>query len=255
MALWFLIPAYNEENNILDTLAAIRLHAGTRDLAAIVVVNDGSADQTSRAARSLAGELPVRVLDHPANAGPGAAFQTAFTYALAEAQDDDLLITMEADNTADLSVLPAMLSRSEHADVVLASCYSDGGALRNCPASRRLLSAGANALVRHSLGLTRYRTCSSFFRLHRCGPLRRFALARQPLPLISESGFTCMVEMLYLLHRARFRIEEIPVTVDWRHRQGVSSMQVSRTISRYIGFLGPLFLNRFAGTESPANRP
>ncbi|MFH0788054.1 MAG: glycosyltransferase family 2 protein [Pseudomonadota bacterium] len=69
-----IVPAYQEEANILRVLEDIRAHI---PLADILVVNDGSTDQTALLARGA----QVRVIDHPFNMGIGAAVQTGFKYA------------------------------------------------------------------------------------------------------------------------------------------------------------------------------
>jgi hypothetical protein len=69
------VPAYNEEKSLPAVLRALRADAPDFD---VVVVNDGSTDGTSAAARAFAG---VRVIDLPENIGIGGAVQTGFLYA------------------------------------------------------------------------------------------------------------------------------------------------------------------------------
>jgi len=70
-----IVPAYNEEEALPGVLLALRIDAPDFD---VVVVNDGSADGTSAAARAVPG---VRVIDLPENIGIGGAVQTGFLYA------------------------------------------------------------------------------------------------------------------------------------------------------------------------------
>jgi glycosyltransferase involved in cell wall biosynthesis len=69
-----IVPAYQEEANILKVLEDIHRHL---PLADILVINDGSTDQTGSMARDAA----VKVIDLPFNMGIGAAVQTGFKYA------------------------------------------------------------------------------------------------------------------------------------------------------------------------------
>ncbi len=69
-----IVPAFQEEANILQVIEDIRTHISEAD---ILVVNDGSMDQTSLLARKAG----VKVIDHPYNMGIGAAIQTGFKYA------------------------------------------------------------------------------------------------------------------------------------------------------------------------------
>jgi glycosyltransferase involved in cell wall biosynthesis len=69
-----IVPAYQEESNILRVIEDIRSHLPQAD---ILVVNDGSTDATGLLARRAG----VRVIDHPFNMGIGASVQTGFKYA------------------------------------------------------------------------------------------------------------------------------------------------------------------------------
>ena len=69
------IPAFNEQHNILGVIGDIRAHLPGAD---ILVVNDCSVDATARKARQADG---VQVVDLPCNLGIGGAVQTGFKYA------------------------------------------------------------------------------------------------------------------------------------------------------------------------------
>ncbi|WP_127582230.1 glycosyltransferase family 2 protein [Paenibacillus koleovorans] len=75
------VPAFNEQNNILKVIWDIREHVPEAD---ILIVNDCSTDQTSSTARKAEG---VKVVDLPYNLGIGGAVQTGFKYAYAQGYD------------------------------------------------------------------------------------------------------------------------------------------------------------------------
>ena len=72
-----IIPAFNEEGTLRDVILNIRAFYAQAD---ILVVNDGSTDETGNIAR----EEGVLILDHPYNMGIGATVQTGLLYALDE---------------------------------------------------------------------------------------------------------------------------------------------------------------------------
>jgi glycosyltransferase involved in cell wall biosynthesis len=76
-----IVPAYNEEASLPAVLRALRAEAADFD---VVVINDGSTDGTSAAARAFAG---VKVVDLPENIGIGGAVQTGFLFARAGGYD------------------------------------------------------------------------------------------------------------------------------------------------------------------------
>lgn len=89
-ALWTLIPAYNAQATIAAVVEQARRH-----LAPVLVVDDGSTDQTGAAAEA-AGAI---VLRHPGNRGKGAALQTGFAYAVQRGAQ--AVLTLDADGQHD----------------------------------------------------------------------------------------------------------------------------------------------------------
>jgi dolichol-phosphate mannosyltransferase len=228
----FVIPVYNEEENLprlvadLETRLAL-LAPGSR----VIVVDDGSEDGTSAVVETYSGPLPLELLRLPHNQGPGAAFRAGFESALADCADHAFIVTLEGDTTSDLDSLPAMIECAEAgADLVLASWK-----MVNVSRRRRALSAAAGFVVRHALGLDA-NTVSSFFRVYRASTLRGAAL-RYGDRLIEEPGFACKAELLAKLARMGVRIEEVNVELDWARREGKSKMPVGRTMFAYSRML------------------
>lgn len=235
-----LIPAYNEEWNIGELLGRLRQWGGGGgggDGYEVVVVDDGSRDGTARVVAAQAGAMPVKLVQHPANRGVAAAFRTGFRAVLEGAGADDIVVTMEADNTSDLAILTRMVDGVRAgADLVLASCYAPRGGVEGSNLYRMALSKGANLLVRVLFGLPGVHTYSSFYRAYRAGALRR-ALDRYGEHFIESDGFECMVEVLVKLARLGLHIEEVPMTLRLDRRRGQSKMRAGRTIRGYLRLL------------------
>ena len=151
----FVIPAYNEAENVPRLLADLAPRA--RALGArVIIVDDGSSDGTGDAVRARAEDMHLAVVRHPVNAGLGAAINTGIRAALSEASDDDAIVTLEADTTSDLEDLPTMLAEFERgADVVLASVYAPGGALLGVSSPRIALTKSVSTAFRYVGGLQR----------------------------------------------------------------------------------------------------
>jgi dolichol-phosphate mannosyltransferase len=224
----FVVPAYNEERNILRLLADFQSRpklfpAESR----VIVVDDGSSDETSALVRSYEGWVPVQLVELGENSGPGAAFRAGFDAALANAPDNALVITLEADTTSDLDALPAMLARADAgADLVLAAWQ-----MVNVSMLRRVLSAGAAVVMRRALGMEAH-TVSSFFRVYRASIVRA-GVARYGDDLIRERGFACKAELLLKLSAIGARVDEVEVPLDTSRRVGESHMPIVRTILDY----------------------
>jgi dolichol-phosphate mannosyltransferase len=229
----FVIPAYNEAENVPRLLADLVPHA--RALGArVIVVDDGSTDGTAEVVRAHAQDMHLAVVRHPENSGLGAAINTGIRAALSEASDGDAIITLEADTTSDLNDLRAMLSRFEEGyDVVLASVYAPGGAIRGVSRSRIALSKSVSGTFRVLGGLRDIHTLSSLYRVYRAGTLRRAADTYGYL-LVREPGFAANVELLLKLYAAGASIAEVPTVNDWSTRKGSSKMKLKPTALAYF---------------------
>src|SRR5579883_2224026 len=144
-----LVPAYNEALIIADNLAVICHYMETLESQyrwEVVIVNDGSRDDTGDRAEAFAKTCPnVRVVHHAINAGLGQALKTGF-----EECQGDYIITLDLD----LSYSPddhieRLLTkiRETGAKVVVASPYMKGGKVANVPWLRRVLSVWANRML------------------------------------------------------------------------------------------------------------
>jgi glycosyltransferase involved in cell wall biosynthesis len=127
-AVFIVVPAYNEGGRlakVLDELGRTGYH--------VVVVDDGSADQTSDVARSHG----CSVLRHVFNRGQGAALQTGITFALREGAD--VIVTFDADGQHQTSDLPALLAPilEGRSDFALGNRFLNGQS--NVPAFRKVV--------------------------------------------------------------------------------------------------------------------
>jgi glycosyltransferase involved in cell wall biosynthesis len=188
------IPAYNEEKRIAAVVAGI--HASLPD-AEVVVINDCSRDETAVAAR-LAGAI---VISHPFNMGYGAAIQTGYKYARDKGYD--YLVQLDADGQHDPTCIPALLSPvvAGEADIAIGSRFL--GNSYQPPLARRAGMAIFRCIVSIVTGKSITDTTSGFQAFNR-DVICFFATDIFPVDYPDA-------DMLITLHRAGFRMAEVPV--------------------------------------------
>lgn len=111
------VPAWNEERNVGDTVREIR--AATPDLP-VLVVSDGSTDRTAQ----VAGAAGALVLELPFNLGVGGAMRAGFRYAVRHGFT--AAVQVDADGQHDPTEVPALLDKLADADVVIGARFSTG---------------------------------------------------------------------------------------------------------------------------------
>ena len=240
------VPTYNELENIqklVPMLLDLPLDLG------VIVVDDHSPDGTGDAADRLAGEHPgrVQVIHRGGKLGLGTAYIAGFKSALA--QGTRLILTMDADFSHHPRYIPDMVAKiDEGYDLVIGSRYVPGGKMPDFPLPRIILSGGSNFVARTLLGL-RARDATAGFRCY-----RREVLEALPLDTIFSSGYSFLVEMLFMVQRAGFRVGEVPITFMDRTE---GTTKISRQeIYKAIYTVFRLFARRLLGPRSgqPANR-
>jgi len=207
------IPTYNEADNIRPIVS--RLRAAVPQ-AQVLIVDDGSPDGTGALADELAAaDDAVHVLHRTAKKGLGAAYVAGFGWAAERSYD--VIVEMDADGSHQPEQLPSLLAALGDADVVLGSRWVDGGAVRNWPFSRKILSKGGNRYTRIALGLP-LQDATGGYRAY-----RRAVLDELPLDTVSSQGYCFQVDLVWQAWRRGFRVVEVPITFVERER-GESKM-------------------------------
>ncbi len=230
-----IIPAYNEQDALPGTVSELRAQHPDLD---VVVVSDGSTDQTADVARSLG----VRVLDLPFNLGIGGALRTGFRFAVREGYD--AAVQFDADGQHDPAHIKALThALEEGADMVIGSRFAETSAHYDVGGTRRGAMRVLQIVVRLLSG-RRYSDTSSGFR----------GFNRSVLTFFSRnypSEYMESVESLILATFEGFDVVEVPV--DMRPRSaGVASSRRLRLAYHYLRLL--LVLGSNASRRRPPAR-
>lgn len=220
----FIIPAFREELTVARTLRALDQLAGGTDIEwEVVVVDDGSDDQTSQVVRATAASisLPVRLLRHRRNAGLGAAMRTGI-----QSSTGDVVVAVDCDLSYGMDDIRALISAwlVSRPHIVIASPYMEGGATVRVPRPLEVRSRAANRFLNRA-AYHDVKTLTGMVRAYD-GPFIR------SLSLKAE-GADVMVEIIYKAQILRATIIEIPATLSWAGiEERVSRSSLTSTTSR-----------------------
>ena len=225
------LPVYNEAQALAPLLRRIQQSLSCAPSSyGIILVDDGSTDGSLTVARSFARSLPMKIIAHPTNEGLGRTIRDGLQAALQGCADDDVIVTMDADNSQPPERIPAMVRKlAKGYDVAIASRYAAGSKSLHVPVCRRLLSFSGNlayCLCARAKGVRDY-TCG--FRAYRAAILKtgfRVYGGR----FVSSRGFECMGEILVKLWRLGARFVEVPFTLDYGAKPSLSKMRLKRTV-------------------------
>ena len=229
---YVIIPAYNEGPNLGAVLEQLRELATTMPLA-VVVVNDGSRDNTLQEAERFRDKLDLEIVTHPVNLGVPMTFYDGLVAAAARAEAGDCIFIIEGDGTSDLKVLPEMARRVYQGDhVVVASRYIPGGGYLNFPWQRTAGSYLVNVVLSvffHVRGITDY---TIFYRAFRADSVQR-ALQHYGDGFVTTKSFAANLEVLLRVLPFSTRFSEVPLLYDYGLKKSQSKMNPFKTLREY----------------------
>ena len=241
---WVIVPTYNEADNIDSLIQQLLMQPVNLG---VIVVDDGSPDGTGDLVDAWVAEQPTRVraVHRSGKLGLGTAYIAGYKRALADV-NAQIIMTMDADFSHNPRYIPSMVELSERKHVVIGSRYVTGGGTLNWPASRIWLSAISNFVARTLLGLQAHDTTAGF-RLY-----DRKVLESLPLDNVISSGYSFLVEMLFMVQRGGWQIGEVPILFEDR-REGTTKIARGE-IFRGMYTVFRLFARRLRG-NSPIHDP
>jgi len=122
MKLFIIIPAYNEEDSIVEVIKKIPKNIEGVDEIKVLVINDGSTDNTIKKVKL---ETNALIISHCQNKGVGVAFHSGINYALEEKAN--IVVNIDADGQFDPLDIPKLINPilKNQADFVTASRFID----------------------------------------------------------------------------------------------------------------------------------
>ncbi len=220
MKLAIIVPAHNEEENILETITRIEDSVVNIDYE-LIVVNDHSQDRTAEIVSSLCSKYSnLRLVENNRDKGFANALRTGFKNFNAEA-----VIPIMGDLCDDLSTIPKMLEKLDHGfDIVCGSRYIRGGRRIGGSKIKGVLSCFAGWSIHCLLGLPTHDIANAF-KVYRSEVIDSID--------IKACGFEISMEIPLKGYFQGFKMTEVPTA--WKERaRGESNFNIFKLLPKYI---------------------
>jgi dolichol-phosphate mannosyltransferase len=235
MKLSIVMPAYNEEESITETVETLVEALSNTDIPyELLVVNDNSKDKTEAVLQSLSSKY--HSLKYVTNPGPN-GFGYAIRYGLDRFSGDCVAIMM-----ADLSDSPSDLiayyqaMKTQNVDCVFGSRWMKGGKVIDYPAMKKIINRVANRIIRLVMNIG-YNDTTNAFKLYK----KEVIEGIQP---ILSPHFNLTIELPLKAIIRGFSYTVVPNS--WTNRKyGESKLKIKEMGSRYFFILMYCFIEKF----------
>lgn len=218
MKIALVIPTYNEAENIINLIRAIK---SQKLNIKIIVVDDASPDGTGK----LVSKIPdVVLISRKSKLGLGSAYKEGFKYALSHGYE--AVGSMDADFSHNPKFLSEMVAELGSCDMVIGSRYISGGKIIGFNIWRKTISGSAQFAARTILGLN-LKDATSGFRIYKSQVLTKIGYY-----LIFSQGYSYLLESLYLVRKYGFKVHEIPIVFENRRlgSSKISGMEIVKAL-------------------------
>ncbi|KZB83231.1 glycosyltransferase family 2 protein [Amycolatopsis regifaucium] len=213
------MPALNEQASVGAVISQVKQSLPGMD---VLVVDDGSSDDTAKLARAAGAEVARLSV----NLGVGGAMRTGFRYAAARGYD--VVVQVDADGQHDPEEVGALLDALDDADIAIGSRFAGKGSYK--ASGPRKYAMVVLSLVFSRLGKTKLTDVTSGFKAMGPRAIKLFA-AYYPAEYLGDT-----VESLVMAIRAELKIKEIPVIMRERAAGTPSHSPVKSAV--YLGRAG-----------------
>ncbi|WP_255431745.1 glycosyltransferase family 2 protein [Amycolatopsis sp. WAC 04169] len=213
------MPALNEQASVSAVISQVKQSLPGMD---VLVVDDGSSDDTAKLARAAGAEVARLSV----NLGVGGAMRTGFRYAAARGYD--VVVQVDADGQHDPNEVAALLDALDDADIAIGSRFAGKGSYK--ASGPRKYAMVVLSVVFSRLGKTKLTDVTSGFKAMGPRAIKLFA-AYYPAEYLGDT-----VESLVMAIRAELKIKEIPVIM--RERAGGTPSHSPVKSAVYLGRAG-----------------
>ena len=240
--IFILLPAYNEELNISNLLQNIQNYWFSdikNENLKIVIVNDGSTDKTSNKIEEFKknkinksyDNFEITKLDHIKNKGLGEALKTGFDFAINNSGENNILITMDSDNSHPIKNIREMIQKiREDANIVISSRYQKGSKITGVPLARIFLANIASIIFRICFPIKNVKDYTCGFRAYDLNLLK--SAYKNNINIFSEKNFSSQADILLKLRsfNKNIKVEELAMDLRYDLKSGKSKMNVIKNI-------------------------
>ena len=227
--IYLILPAYNEEKNLIKIFDKINNLPKSKKFT-VILIDDCSTDKTYLVKKKKK-KFKLIYKRHLRNKGLSLALETGFNILKKKLKNEDLVITMDSDNTHPISIIPKMINKMKKtkSDIIIASRFLPNSQVNGLSYFRVFLSILAKlvfSIIFPHKNLKEY-TCN--FRIYKSFLINELNKNKS---FFKNEDFNIAAKVLLFLIKKfnNLKISEYPLVLNYHHKIGTSKMKVTKNI-------------------------
>ena len=230
MAMIFLIlPSFNEEKNLIKIFKKINNLSIVKNIT-VILIDDCSTDKT-KDIKFKKNKFKIIYKKHIKNMGLSIALETGFNIAKKKKKKNDLIITMDSDNTHPIKIIPRMINvlKKNNSDVVIASRFLSKSKVNGINFFRQCLSIVAKYVFSNLFPHKNLKEYNCNFRIYRSHLIEKLMKDKK---FFKNEDFNITVKILLSLiaNNKNLKIFEYPLILNYHYKIGSSKMSILKNI-------------------------
>ena len=227
--IYLILPAYNEERNLVKLFKKINNLIIVKKII-VILVDDCSSDNTKKF-KSYKYKFKLIYKRHEKNMGLSLALESGFNLVKDKAKKKDFIITMDSDNTHPIKIIPKMLEimKKNNPDIVIASRFLSTSKVNGLSFFRKFLSIIAKYIFSYSFPHKNLKEYTCNFRVYRTHLIKELMKNKK---FFKNEDFNIAAKILLSLIRGNkdLKIFEYPLILNYHYKIGSSKMSVLKNI-------------------------
>ena len=227
--IYILLPAYNEFKNLVKIFKKIEKLPNVKKNIKVVLVDDCSSDDTHKLIKKKY-KFKIYYLRHNKNKGLSLTMETGFKKIIKISNRNDLIVTLDSDNTHPISLIPKMVKQINNSyDIVIASRFAIGSVVNGVSIFRTLLSLGAKFLFKLLYPYKNLNDYTCNFRIYKSELIREICKNKK---FFTHEEFNIAAKvLLFLIYRFKYlKLSEVPFKLSYEYKIGDSKIKLTKTI-------------------------
>ena len=227
--IYLILPSYNEEKNLVKMFKQINNLKVASNII-VILIDDCSIDNTM-ALKSMKNKFKIIYKRHSRNMGLSIALESGFNLVKNIAKKNDLIVTMDSDNTHPIKIIPRMMDVlvNNNSDIIIASRFLPTSKINGLSFFREFLSWAAKHIYSFSFPYKNLKEYTGNFRIYRSYLIKKLMKNRK---FFKNEDFNIVVKILlfFIKNIKKLKISEYPLILNYQHKMGASKMRIGRNI-------------------------